>query len=330
MCHICLYNWEQYRETAKENGDLVLKGEVNEEICAICSDSPEEDMIMCSSCPRTYCNPCLRRVLNTEELEEMNTSVDWKCMCCFLQSDAPELLDTEKFKITDLHSDESEHIIPSCLQQEKKTAKNVETVELLRKAEKVVVLKKRSKERRALLGDQSIDSLMNHYQKQSRGTRIRQRSSTLDLNGQSGSSVGSNDFLGGTGVPDAPNDGVLIASGAAELPPQDETRGGRGKLTRKKTRFGEDIFEYGTGPYRQGPPTRAKNASSRSQAKSNLALCEPGRLKRSAMVAGVGVGSKACVSINSAMNGDDNHDNEENENEEDEDNIIIDMRGLRL
>ena len=40
--------------------------ELNEEICSMCSDCPEADLILCGSCPRSYCVNCLTKVLSTE------------------------------------------------------------------------------------------------------------------------------------------------------------------------------------------------------------------------------------------------------------------------
>jgi len=71
------------RKKADRSKQLVLVGETNEEICAICSDCPKTDLILCSSCPRSYCEPCLMRVLGPTEMEEMRTHDDWNCMQCY-------------------------------------------------------------------------------------------------------------------------------------------------------------------------------------------------------------------------------------------------------
>lgn len=55
--------------------------EVNEELCSLCSDTPNE-LIMCSYCPRSYCNECLKRSLTSERYNKIATDDDWKCMCC--------------------------------------------------------------------------------------------------------------------------------------------------------------------------------------------------------------------------------------------------------
>ena len=41
MCSSCIESWQVYRQTAQEENTLMVPGETNEEICAICSDSPE-------------------------------------------------------------------------------------------------------------------------------------------------------------------------------------------------------------------------------------------------------------------------------------------------
>ena len=154
MCMPCLLNWKEFREKAIQENQLVLKNEVNEELCGkrmliheylvlllkfifalqymilvslvlifildelfvitcymviylfifmfsfyvlfipgICSDTPAE-LIMCSECPRSFCNLCLLRILNSEEVKELDSLIDWVCMSCRLGlSAAPPLLD---------------------------------------------------------------------------------------------------------------------------------------------------------------------------------------------------------------------------------------------
>ena len=41
MCLSCIETWHIYRQTAQEENTLMLPGENNEELCAICSDTPE-------------------------------------------------------------------------------------------------------------------------------------------------------------------------------------------------------------------------------------------------------------------------------------------------
>jgi len=43
---------------------------------------PEADLILCSSCPRSYCVNCLTKVLTTEEYLEMMRAEDWVCFVC--------------------------------------------------------------------------------------------------------------------------------------------------------------------------------------------------------------------------------------------------------
>lgn len=83
MCSVCIENWKEYREIAEHEGQLVLPGEVNEEICAICSDTPST-LVLCGACPRSFCNNCLTRILTPAEYAELmrNDDVDWICVCC--------------------------------------------------------------------------------------------------------------------------------------------------------------------------------------------------------------------------------------------------------
>jgi hypothetical protein len=83
LCSNCIENWKNHREQAEKNNLLILENEVNEELCAICADTPSE-LVMCSNCPRSYCNACLIRVIKTIQLQELknDNDSDWTCMCC--------------------------------------------------------------------------------------------------------------------------------------------------------------------------------------------------------------------------------------------------------
>jgi hypothetical protein len=83
MCSICVENWKEFRETAEHDGQLILPGEINEEICAICSDTPST-LVMCGECPRSFCHNCLLRTLTQKEYAEITNQedADWVCMCC--------------------------------------------------------------------------------------------------------------------------------------------------------------------------------------------------------------------------------------------------------
>ena len=104
FCVSCKANWKKYRDDARKGQRLIYPGEKNEEICAICSDCPISDLILCSGCPKSFCDGCLRRVLTTEELEEVNDSTkeDWYCMCCNIDnmkktSTKPSVSSSNKF-----------------------------------------------------------------------------------------------------------------------------------------------------------------------------------------------------------------------------------------
>jgi hypothetical protein len=81
LCSICLNNWKSHRNVAIEENRLMLIGERNEELCALCSDVAEE-LVMCGKCVRSYCNRCLADLLNAAELRKMEASNDWECMVC--------------------------------------------------------------------------------------------------------------------------------------------------------------------------------------------------------------------------------------------------------
>ena len=83
MCSVCIENWKEYRDIAEHDDQLVLPGEVNEELCAICSDTPHT-LVLCGECPRSFCNNCLARVLTRVEIVELekNNDADWMCTCC--------------------------------------------------------------------------------------------------------------------------------------------------------------------------------------------------------------------------------------------------------
>ena len=83
MCSPCLNNWQLYRETVAKNfGSLILPNEANEELCAICSDTPDE-LVLCSTCDKSYCEPCLSRTCSSRELIRVKSSDnEWSCMSC--------------------------------------------------------------------------------------------------------------------------------------------------------------------------------------------------------------------------------------------------------
>lgn len=86
MCLICLENWKEYRDKAEFEGELILSGQVNEEICALCADTPVE-LILCDTCPRSYCHVCLEKIVGREGANEIvnpsaKSSSSWKCFPC--------------------------------------------------------------------------------------------------------------------------------------------------------------------------------------------------------------------------------------------------------
>lgn len=83
MCMPCATNWDNYRTNLKSTMGLVLPGEFNEELCALCSDTPDQ-LLLCSFCPRSYCKACLAHTLKPHMLEQLETEkdADWACHAC--------------------------------------------------------------------------------------------------------------------------------------------------------------------------------------------------------------------------------------------------------
>lgn len=54
---------------------------VAQEICAVCSAVPST-LVMCSDCPRSFCNDCLDRLLTVEQKATMQNEDIWRCFRC--------------------------------------------------------------------------------------------------------------------------------------------------------------------------------------------------------------------------------------------------------
>lgn len=54
----------------------------------MCSQSPPT-IVLCSSCVRSYCNPCLQKIVRKAEFKAMNKNEDWNCMDCQFMSLRP-------------------------------------------------------------------------------------------------------------------------------------------------------------------------------------------------------------------------------------------------
>jgi hypothetical protein len=81
FCEPCRSSWFSFRQAAARLELLVLAGEYNEEVCCVCSDSPTE-LVLCSACPRSYCNSCLTKLLTPKQSADMLTNENWRCLCC--------------------------------------------------------------------------------------------------------------------------------------------------------------------------------------------------------------------------------------------------------
>lgn len=98
ICTVCKKNWESFRDKAKKMKRLMFPDEENEEICAVCSDTPETDLVLCSGCPKSFCNPCLLRVLSVHDIEKMRKHDNWFCMCCHNNTKRSSVKEKEKEK----------------------------------------------------------------------------------------------------------------------------------------------------------------------------------------------------------------------------------------
>lgn len=83
ICNSCYDAWNQYRTIAENDNSLLLPEESNEEICALCSCSPDF-LTLCSECPRSYCDFCLKRIISEDNFQEIKQNSDstWSCMVC--------------------------------------------------------------------------------------------------------------------------------------------------------------------------------------------------------------------------------------------------------
>jgi hypothetical protein len=86
-CSSCNDSFWSFRKEAEETleGKLKADGERNEQICAMCSDCPDDDLVLCSQCPRSFCNSCLIKLKNKDTNSSLydGSSNDWTCMMCY-------------------------------------------------------------------------------------------------------------------------------------------------------------------------------------------------------------------------------------------------------
>jgi hypothetical protein len=100
ICGHCVENWHSYREAAIYDNELILPNETNEEICSLCSDSPET-LILCSFCPRSFCEDCLKKI-DEDHLKSIhnNNEENWTCMSCFNRIPSNLPLSRDSWKVT--------------------------------------------------------------------------------------------------------------------------------------------------------------------------------------------------------------------------------------
>lgn len=94
FCEQHLKNWNKYRNLAKQNKQLFVNDDPNEELCAVCSAVPTK-LIMCSTCPRSYCRECLLQISDYKYLKQVRAQDEWSCLVCtnsFESVVAPEML----------------------------------------------------------------------------------------------------------------------------------------------------------------------------------------------------------------------------------------------
>ena len=86
-CSSCNDSFWSFRKEAEETleGKLKADGERNEQICAMCSDCPDDDLVLCYQCPRSFCNSCLSKLKNKDTNSSLydGRSNDWTCMMCY-------------------------------------------------------------------------------------------------------------------------------------------------------------------------------------------------------------------------------------------------------
>lgn len=103
MCNACSNTWSKYRKNAIAGNSLVLAGEKNEELCGLCSASPNR-LVMCSKCPRSFCYPCLvRGIKNKIYVQDMEQDDNWECMNCTEY----HKLNVDKYRYDDKNRDSS-------------------------------------------------------------------------------------------------------------------------------------------------------------------------------------------------------------------------------
>ena len=89
MCKKCISAWKYYRDSANQMKELILVGESNEELCALCSSLPDT-LVLCATCPRSYCETCLSLVIGQAEFKKMKAQEDWRCMVCTVSARGKE------------------------------------------------------------------------------------------------------------------------------------------------------------------------------------------------------------------------------------------------
>jgi len=85
-CSSCNDSFWSFRKEAEETleGKFIADGERNEQICAMCSDCPDNDLVLCSQCPRSFCNSCLSKLKNKDTNSSLyDGSNEWFCMMCY-------------------------------------------------------------------------------------------------------------------------------------------------------------------------------------------------------------------------------------------------------
>lgn len=113
MCEVCMENWKDYREHALAENQLILEGEINEEICALCSDTPSE-LVLCSCCQRSFCDGCLQKILAEKEYTKVrDPETNWRCFSCFNKLDLKPLLTKGSWKYWKPESEEKSRVISS-------------------------------------------------------------------------------------------------------------------------------------------------------------------------------------------------------------------------
>jgi hypothetical protein len=90
-------------------GKIIADGERSEQVCALCSDCPEDNLLSCTKCPRSFCNSCLNKLKSNDTyISPYNVDDNWICMCCYNNQSSTVPTKDTKNDMDDNYDDEFE------------------------------------------------------------------------------------------------------------------------------------------------------------------------------------------------------------------------------